>query len=121
MDFTPTQEFSSLILFVDSSKFRNIVKAKNISSIYSRYYAEACNKWRANLRDLASGQDSSEETSQRWRAAGDTAFDLTDLRIELQTSLIVSSERVRQQAGTNIFYFSIELFSNNQIFDYLKI
>ena len=38
-----------------------------------------------HLRGLAPGQHSSEETSQRWRAAGNTA-DLTGLGIETQTS-----------------------------------
>ena len=30
-----------------------------------------------HLRDLAFGQANSEETSQRWRAVGDTAFELS--------------------------------------------
>ena len=39
----------------------------------------------AHLHDLAPGQHSSEETSQRWRAVGDTVSGLTDPRIEPQT------------------------------------
>ena len=56
------------------------------SSLYPRYHAEVCNEWRAHLRSLASGQHSSEETSQRWRAIGDTMSDLTGSGIEPQTS-----------------------------------
>ena len=37
-----------------------------------------------HLRDLAPGQHSSEETSQRWRAEGGTVSDLTGLGIEPQ-------------------------------------
>ena len=35
-------------------------------SLYSWYYAESCNEWRAHLRNLAPGQHSCEGTSQRW-------------------------------------------------------
>ena len=56
------------------------------SSSYSRYYTEACNKWWIHLCGLAPGQHSFEETSQRWRAVGDTVPDLTGLRIEILTS-----------------------------------
>ena len=48
------------------------------SSSYSRYYTEACNEWRVHLRGFAPEQHSCEETSQQWRAVGDTACDLTD-------------------------------------------
>ena len=41
------------------------------SSLYSRYYAEACSGG-TNFRGLASGQHSSKKTSQRWRTFGDT-------------------------------------------------
>ena len=40
----------------------------------------------AHLRDLAPGQHSSEVTSQRWRAVGDTESDVTNPGIETQTS-----------------------------------
>ena len=46
----------------------------------------------AHLCGLAPGLHSSEETSQRWRAVGDTVADLTGPRIEPQTS---RSESVR--------------------------
>ena len=52
------------------------------SSLYSRYYAEACNEGGAHLRDLAPGLHSSEKTSQRWRHC----VDLTGPGIEPQTS-----------------------------------
>ena len=41
-----------------------------------------------HLRGLAPGQHSPEKTSQRWQAVGDTASDLTDPRIEPQTSYV---------------------------------
>ena len=44
----------------------------------------------AYLCDLAPGQYSSDETSQRWRAVGDTVIDLTSLEIEPQTFCIDS-------------------------------
>ena len=50
------------------------------SSLYSRYYAEACNEWRVHLLGLASALP-----SQRWRAVGDIVFDLTSPGFELQT------------------------------------
>ena len=46
------------------------------SSVYSRYDGEACN----------SGGAIFEETLQRWRAVDGTVSDLTDPRIEPQTS-----------------------------------
>ena len=55
-------------------------------SLYSRYYAEACNKWRVLLCDLAPGQNSFKEASQRWRAVGDAVSDLNDPRFEPLTS-----------------------------------
>ena len=39
-----------------------------------------------NLRGLAPGQHSSEETSQRWRDAGDTVSNLIGLVIESKTN-----------------------------------
>ena len=54
------------------------------SSLYSWYYAEACNE--AHLRVLAPEQRSSEETSQRWQAFGDTVSDLSGPGIEPATS-----------------------------------
>ena len=41
----------------------------------------------AYLHDLAPGQHSSEETSQRWRAVGGTVHDLTDPRFDPRTFL----------------------------------
>ena len=55
-------------------------------SIYSRYYAEACNGWRDPSPRLSVGQHSSEETSQRWRAFEDSAYDFFGPGIEPQTS-----------------------------------
>ena len=51
---------------------KNSIKIK--SSLYSPYYAEACNEWWGPSPRLSacSVQHSYEETSQRWRAVGDT-------------------------------------------------
>ena len=40
----------------------------------------------ASFRGLSPGQHSSAEISRRWRAVGDTVFDLTGPEIEPQTS-----------------------------------
>ena len=45
----------------------------------------------AHFRCLASGQHSSEVTSQRWRAVGDPVYDLTDSGFEPQTSRMDSN------------------------------
>ena len=55
--------------------------------ISNLHYTRVCTPKRvtsceAHLRDLAPGQHSSEETSQRWRAVGDTMFYLTCPGIE---------------------------------------
>ena len=47
----------------NSKILNNQIKIK--SSLHSRDYAEACNECGAYLCDLARGQHSSEETSQR--------------------------------------------------------
>ena len=60
---------------------------KTHTSLYSRYYAEACNNGGAHLRDLASGQRSSEETLLRWRHC--VRFDRRGM--EPQTSLTDSN------------------------------
>ena len=46
-------------------------------SLFSRYYAEACNEWRDPSLRLSAEQHSSENTSQRWRAVGDSVSDLS--------------------------------------------
>ena len=46
----------------------------------------------ARLRSLAPGPHSTEETSQRWRAVGDTALNLNDPGIELITSCAHSDD-----------------------------
>ena len=69
-------------------------------SLYSRYYAEACNKWWGHLRLSAPGQHSSEESSQRWRAYDATVSNLTGPGIEPQsTATIAISLPPRQQTG----------------------
>ena len=61
---------------------------KSNLSLYSLYYAEACNEF-ARPIFASMGADSTtcfEEMSQRWRTVGDTVFDLTGPRFEPYTS-----------------------------------
>ena len=50
------------------------------SSLYSRYYAEACNKWRIHLRGLTAGQ------RRNVAAVAATVSDLTSPGMEPKTS-----------------------------------
>ena len=59
------------------------------SSLHLRYCCiktKRVTSGEVHLRGLASGQHSSEETSQRWQAVGNTVSDLTGPGIEPQTS-----------------------------------
>ena len=58
--------------------------SKKIKSYYNRGITPKRVTSGAPLHSLAPGHHSSEETTQRWRAIGDTASDLTVLGIELQ-------------------------------------
>ena len=64
---------------------RLIVKSN--LSLYSLYYAEACNELAGPISaSLRPGNTAPfEEMSQRWRAVGNTVSDLTGLRFEPQT------------------------------------
>ena len=77
------------------------ISSKKIkSSLYLRYYAEACYEWWVHLRGIAPGEHScSEETSQRWRAVGDTVPDLSGPGIEPQTFRADSDVRNINIAG----------------------
>ena len=57
---------------------------------------------RAHRRDLAPGQHSSKETSQRRRTVDDTAFKLTGLGIEPPTSSADSDVFIHCRSATNI-------------------
>ena len=61
---------------------------KSNFSLYSLYYAEACNEFvEPFYASLHPGNIASlEEMSQRWRAGGNTESDLTDPRFEPPTS-----------------------------------
>ena len=63
-------------------------KLKSNLSLYSLYYAEACNELAGLISaSLRPGNTASfEEMSQRWRAVGNTVSDLTDPRFETQVS-----------------------------------
>ena len=57
---------------VESVKKRSLGEVQINSSLYLRYYAEACTTGGDyHVRDLAPGQHSSQETSRRWRAEGE--------------------------------------------------
>ena len=63
------------------------VRKKIKSSLYSRYYAEACNEWGGvHLHSLAPGHYNFEDTSQRCGTVGNSVFDLIGPGIELQVS-----------------------------------
>ena len=65
---------------------------------YSRIITpKRLNEERAYPGSLAPGQNNSEETSQRWRAVGDTVSDFTDPGFKSQTS----------RTGSNFIYFFI--------------
>ena len=63
-------------------------KIKSNLSLYSLYYAEACNELAGPISaSLRPGNTAPfKEMSQRWRAVGNTVSDLTGLRFEPQTS-----------------------------------
>ena len=60
----------------------------HLLSLYSLYYAKACNEFVGPIStSLRPGNAASfEEMSQRWRAVGNTEFDLTGPILEPQTS-----------------------------------
>ena len=63
------------------------MKSKNQTFILlAVLYAEAWNEWRGPSPQLSAWVTQLEETSERWRAVGDTVSDLTDLGIKPQTS-----------------------------------
>ena len=84
---------------------------KSNLSLYSLYYAEACNELAGPISaSLRPGNTAPfEEMSQRWRAVGNTVSDLTGLRFEPQTSRS-RDERVTAQPTGNIF----KLYSQNR-------
>ena len=57
-----------------------------LPSLYSQYYAEASNVWRAHLCGKAPGQRSSYVISQQRRAVSDALSELTGSVIELLAS-----------------------------------
>ena len=63
-------------------------KSKSNLSLYSLYYAEACNELAGPISpSLRPGNTAPfEEMSMRWRAVGNTVSDLTGPRFEPQTS-----------------------------------
>ena len=65
-----------------------LVKSKSNLSLYSLYYAEACNEFAGPISaSLRPGNTASfEEMLQRWRAVGNTVSDLTGQRFEPQAS-----------------------------------
>ena len=84
----------SIINLLQSISFLGIIIKK--SSLYSWYYAQACNEWRDSSPIRNAWPTQLRETSQRWRAVGDTAPDLTDQGIEPQTSRTDSDALIAQ-------------------------
>ena len=68
--------------------FDCFVKSNQIFLLYSLYYAEACNELTGPISASLRPDNTApfEEISQRWRAVGNTASDLTGPRFEPQTS-----------------------------------
>ena len=66
----------------------DVLKSKSNLSLYSLYYAEACNEFAGPISaSLRPGNTAPfEEMSQRWRAVGNTVSDLTGPRFEPRTS-----------------------------------
>ena len=74
--------------FAKQNMPKKVSKIKSNLSLYSLYYAEACNELAGPISaSLRPGNTAPfEEMSQRWRAVGNTVSDLTGLRFEPQTS-----------------------------------
>ena len=104
---TPLSDFSNFtvkitILMTYQSLF---VKIKSNLSLYSLYYAEACNELAGPISaSLRPGNTAPfEEMSQRWRAVGNTVFDLTDPRFEPQTSRSRDERVTTRPTGRYVF------------------
>ena len=85
LDLSPSK--SNLVLLVVGLliKKKNLKAHQDIKS--NLHYARGITPRRvtnggAHFSSLAPGQNSSQETFQRWRAVGDTASDLTDSKIK---------------------------------------
>ena len=68
------------------------------SLLHSRYYTKRVASGGAHLRGLTPGLRSSEETSQRWRAVGDTVYDLTGAEIKTRTSSPIAMSLPQRQS-----------------------
>ena len=75
------------------------------SSLYLRYYIEACNKWRVHLRGSVLGQRTCEKTLPVWRIVSDTVPDLTEPGIKPQTSDSDVSDLLNSGCFTKIISF----------------
>ena len=91
--FDPTKSISeSTALIADAAYTLSLLidilnqnQKRNLQ--YSRGIAPMCvTRGEAHLLDLETGQHSSEETTQRWRAVGDTVPNMTGPAIKLRTS-----------------------------------
>ena len=70
----------------------------NQISLYFRITPKRVTSGGAHLRGLSPGQRNFDQTSQRWRAVGDNASDLTDPEIEPMTSR-ANSDVINQYAN----------------------
>ena len=80
----------------------NLVELQQKNLHYTRgFTSKRVTNGGTHLRGLAPGLHSTEETSQRCRGMGDTASNLTDQEIEVQTSRAASSLVMLLSAGPN--------------------
>ena len=83
--FKASLPFSARVYQVLEWQLRII--CRSIISLYSLYYAEACNEFTGPIfASLRPGNTAFEEMSQRWRAVGNNVSDFTGPRFEPQTS-----------------------------------
>ena len=87
-------------------------------------YDEACYQWRgpsSRLSARAGGQHDSEETSHRWRAIGDTVFNLTGPGIEPLTfptdSNVCNNYRANRPTIISKLAYCYRVAHRHQLFD----
>ena len=80
-------------------------------SLYSLYYAEACNEFAGPISaSLRPGNTAPfEEMSQRWRAVGNTVSDLTGPRFEPRTSRSRDERVTARPKQSTISYFWLRI------------
>ena len=102
----------AFIIFIENERAKAVVSiyfVKSNLSLYSLYYAEACNGFAGLFSaSLRLGNTATfKEMSQRWRAVGNIVSDLNGPRFEYQTSHSRDKRVAARPAGRyqNIFIF----------------